>query len=169
MKHIRKRRAFAQRSFRIRTTSLRREVANRRYLYSAPFAGTNPVAPRGVGCIIDRKVCFVNVRPSSLMGASFHSTATDTRSNAPARRDEDRVIRPLVCCRQCKLRIVRFRTSAKAHSLHCISSSGKIIRFCWSPIMAYFPGAISSFGAGIYLSTSIRHIERAAPVNNLLK
>ncbi|MBR3075530.1 MAG: hypothetical protein IKH11_07255 [Bacteroidales bacterium] len=30
------------------------------------------------------------------------STATDTRSNAPARRDEDRVIRPLVCCRRCR-------------------------------------------------------------------
>lgn len=32
--------------------------------------------------------------------------------------------------------------------------------------MAYFPRAISSFGAGIQLSASIRHIERAAPANN---
>ena len=43
---------------------------------------------------------------------------------------------------------------------------GKIIRFCRSLIMAGFPRAISSFGAGIHLSASIRHIERAAPANN---
>ena len=85
------------------------------------------------------------------------------RSRPPRRRPRYPSLGTL---RQCRLRIVCFRAGAKAHSLHCISSSGKIIRFCRSPIMAYFPRAISSLGAGIQLSASIRHIERAAPANN---
>ena len=98
---------------------------------------------------------------------SFH-TAPDTRSNAPARRDEDRVIRPLACFRRCELRIIRFRASAKAHSLRCISSSGKIIRFCRSLIMAGFPRAISSLGAAIQLSARFAISNREYPVSNRL-
>ncbi len=66
---------------------------------------------------------------SKLKNSAFH-TNTDTRSNAPARRDEDRVIRPLVRSRRVKLRIARFHASAKVRSLLCLSSSGKIIRIC---------------------------------------
>ena len=35
-------------------------VANRLCMYSAPFAGTDPVATCGVGCIIGCMLCFVN-------------------------------------------------------------------------------------------------------------
>ena len=167
MKHTRNRRAFAPRPFPISLTSLRREVANRHIQQRTLSPGYPGNLFRGLPALKAlRLVCqfFAHLYRWALC-YSF-TTATDTRSNAPARRDEDRVIRPLVCCRQCRLRVVRFRAGAKARSLRCISSSGKIIRFCRSPIMAYFPRAISSFGAGIQLLTSIRHIERAAPVNN---
>ncbi len=45
MKHTRKRRAFAQRLFPISLTSLRREVANRRFMYSAHFRRDEPGGP----------------------------------------------------------------------------------------------------------------------------
>ena len=38
-------------------------VANRLCMYSAPFAGTDPVAPCGVGCIIGGVSYFVNSLP----------------------------------------------------------------------------------------------------------
>ncbi len=85
------------------------------------------------------------------------------RSRPPRRRPRYPSLGTL---RQCRLRIVCFRASTKAHSLHCISSSGKIIRFCRSPIMAYFPRAISSLGAGIQLSARFAISEREYPASN---
>ena len=85
------------------------------------------------------------------------------RSRPPRRRPRYPSLGTL---RQCRLRIVCFRASTKAHSLHCISSSGKIIRFCRSPIMAYFPRAISSLGAGIQLSARFAISERKYPASN---
>ena len=115
------------------------------------YAPMKKAEPRSSLALINASLLATLPEPSTAAGPSLFSVpficfsmATDTRSCAPARRNEDRVIRPLVCCRRCKLRIVRFRICAKAHSLCCISSSGKIIRFCRSTVPAYFPRAISS-------------------------
>ena len=89
----------------------------------------------------------------------YPSTASDTRSNAPARRDEDRVIRPLVRSRRGELRIVRFRASAKAHSLRCLSSSGKIIRFCRRRSWRTSPGQY-------HLSVPVFNCRRESPYWN---
>ncbi len=96
-------------------------------------------------------------------GFSYSNRYPFQRSRPPRRRPRYPSLGTL---RQCKLCIVRFRASAKAHSLRCISSSGKIIRFCLNPIMAYFPRAISSLGAGIQLSAQFAIFERAKPASN---
>ncbi len=46
-------------------------VANRLCMYSAPFAGSDPVAPCGVGRIIDCVSCFVNSLPILTDGRLF--------------------------------------------------------------------------------------------------
>ena len=61
---------------------------------------------------------------------------------APARRDEDRVSRPIVRSRRCRL-----RTACPRRSWHTTRK-------------------VSSLGACIQLSASIRHIERASPASS---
>lgn len=72
---------------------------------------------------------------------------TDTRSNAPARRDEDRVIRPLM----------RSQVGQEGQ-FRCLCGTVVTVPLSSACFMAHFPGAISSFGAAIQLSASIRHI-----------
>ena len=172
MKHTRNRRAFAPRPFPISLTSLRREVANRQIQQRT-------LSPRQKKRTPFRFRGFRKRRENCISARSFFLSKTDPLHWAPfwffwlyyALCQSSSILadgRFVIHSQRQPIPVPTLPPAATKTALsvpwYAVVNAGCFHPLC--PITAYFPRAISSFGAGIQLSASIRHIERAAPANN---